>query len=1069
MSKRKRPGSRSAKRSRRKREFSRKAGGKAQASPSNPSDWPIPRRADRRKVRESLEARKDALSPAELWELGRIHVYEGCIEEDEARLDDGVEVLMRAADAEDPFPEAVLDLSWILAMRALPAMALPYAERATELMPDRRDAWAFYGRACAQRGRFKEAKVAFEKACNQPDATDLDREFLRQLREGEELPKGGAVASFFTPELEQRHLEYVDKEEALQYQLFIARQVLATDPQNVDLLYANAMIRYKLGQLDRALSLVNDLVQQDRSHVNGRLLGALIHFKDGNVEESSEWYKKTLELDPDHVLANTNYAQQLLTAGRAVEAREHLSRALEHEPNYGIALHLYGNSIALIEKDYALEAEYQRRALRAEPDSPGAHLSLCMSLLSAGDFAGLEKAWEKGRRYIERIGEEAPFARLIPELLDPPYDASLWQDIIDYHGQLGGAAFRRALERMVAGVPRFVPESEREGAYTDVGALAGQCELHDVSLRAFLAAEKIAGRGSAASLNVAVALNCLARNDEAVARAREVDATVPRARTILGNLLWDANELQDALSCYLGAVKVDRGFLLPIANGTEIGIRLRDWAAVETLQRHLDDAEGTQLELGIVRARFLAARGQPWRVVEVLRPILAAVLNADPAEPLQDPLRRLLNDDLSEDDLNELLSDDSFMEQMIEAATPDLTMLRATRPNSEAWKLLADSLLACGRPDQALIVLAEASHDPGAERDGDWTVLEAECLRALDRPDEARKLLEEMGVQPPPLITRSLLAIDACDTEAAEQLATEAAAAEIDGRLFNHPLGDTRALEQANLSWCAFERGEYDAALACAKAAYAQSDSCVLAATSLARALVRADLRADAFRIARSTLENEPGSPELVEWLVSAYLAGGDALAAEAILDEHREFLLRRNREALAAALGERIARARLSRPSAVVKAVEAGESAKLEFKSTLRWDLREGKKNSAIEHSSLKTICAFLNTDGGVLLIGVDDDGNPIGIEQDGFANDDKFLLHLYNLIKSKMGPAAASLVHTDIEEFRGVKVCIVTCQPSRAAVYLGKEDEFFVRTGPSSIKLESRKLVEYTRDRFD
>jgi len=44
--------------------------------------------------------------------------------------------------------------------------------------------------------------------------------------------------------------------------------------------------------------------------------------------------------------------------------------------------------------------------------------------------------------------------------------------------------------------------------------------------------------------------------------------------------------------------------------------------------------------------------------------------------------------------------------------------------------------------------------------------------------------------------------------------------------------------------------------------------------------------------------------------------------------------------------------------------------------KTSFRWDIRAEKKNSAIEHASLKTIAAFLNSGGGTLLIGVEDDG---------------------------------------------------------------------------------------------
>ena len=61
------------------------------------------------------------------------------------------------------------------------------------------------------------------------------------------------------------------------------------------------------------------------------------------------------------------------------------------------------------------------------------------------------------------------------------------------------------------------------------------------------------------------------------------------------------------------------------------------------------------------------------------------------------------------------------------------------------------------------------------------------------------------------------------------------------------------------------------------------------------------------------------------------------------------------------------------------------GESKTLEFKSTLRWNTKEDRKDDkVITHSALKTVAAFLNTDGGDLLIGVRDDGSIIGIERD-------------------------------------------------------------------------------------
>jgi predicted HTH transcriptional regulator len=63
---------------------------------------------------------------------------------------------------------------------------------------------------------------------------------------------------------------------------------------------------------------------------------------------------------------------------------------------------------------------------------------------------------------------------------------------------------------------------------------------------------------------------------------------------------------------------------------------------------------------------------------------------------------------------------------------------------------------------------------------------------------------------------------------------------------------------------------------------------------------------------------------------------------------------------------------------------IEQGESAELEFKSTVRWDLRESKKNPDLEAVIRYTVAGFLNANGGTLLIGVGDDGSIVGLQPD-------------------------------------------------------------------------------------
>ena len=123
------------------------------------------------------------------------------------------------------------------------------------------------------------------------------------------------------------------------------------------------------------------------------------------------------------------------------------------------------------------------------------------------------------------------------------------------------------------------------------------------------------------------------------------------------------------------------------------------------------------------------------------------------------------------------------------------------------------------------------------------------------------------------------------------------------------------------------------------------------------------------------------------------------------------------------------------------------------------------------MEHASLKTISAFLNSSGGNLLIGVEDDGTVSGIETDRFDNEDKFLLHFWNMVKASMGQEVTPYIRSILDKIDGKTVCRVTCMRSPAPVFLkqkGFDEEFYIRVGPSSAALEIREALKYIEDRF-
>ena len=67
-----------------------------------------------------------------------------------------------------------------------------------------------------------------------------------------------------------------------------------------------------------------------------------------------------------------------------------------------------------------------------------------------------------------------------------------------------------------------------------------------------------------------------------------------------------------------------------------------------------------------------------------------------------------------------------------------------------------------------------------------------------------------------------------------------------------------------------------------------------------------------------------------------------------------------------------------------IAEVAKRGESESLEFKSSARWNMRAGKRDDAMETVIAKTVAAFMNSGGGTLLIGVDDDGRLIGLGPD-------------------------------------------------------------------------------------
>lgn len=190
---------------------------------------------------------------------------------------------------------------------------------------------------------------------------------------------------------------------------------------------------------------------------------------------------------------------------------------------------------------------------------------------------------------------------------------------------------------------------------------------------------------------------------------------------------------------------------------------------------------------------------------------------------------------------------------------------------------------------------------------------------------------------------------------------------------------------------------------------------------------------------------------------------------------EYRAFLEKR-REMMAQIIGEGYQTLTAGpQPEAteefdVIAVIGSGESEAVEFKSTLRINLHTGEADKRMELSVLKTLAGFLNTNGGTLIVGVSDDGTPVGIEADKFPNEDKMSLHLVNIVKARMGPQAMTAMHVHFEDYDDNRVLVTRCPRSSAPVFVkdGETERFYVRTGPSTTELTASQTQGYINQRF-
>jgi hypothetical protein len=157
-----------------------------------------------------------------------------------------------------------------------------------------------------------------------------------------------------------------------------------------------------------------------------------------------------------------------------------------------------------------------------------------------------------------------------------------------------------------------------------------------------------------------------------------------------------------------------------------------------------------------------------------------------------------------------------------------------------------------------------------------------------------------------------------------------------------------------------------------------------------------------------------------------------------------------------------------------VPQLIAQGENQYVEFKSSFSWDYRRNSINRGLNKAVMKNIVGFMNAGGGVVLLGVDDEGEILGLEIEfqslSKPNVDGFENTLNTAFNNAIGAEYRHYVKIDFTAFDAKTVCRILVLPSPEPVFLRHKnhEEFYVRSGNLSQPFSLSQAVKYIQTHF-
>ena len=212
---------------------------------------------------------------------------------------------------------------------------------------------------------------------------------------------------------------------------------------------------------------------------------------------------------------------------------------------------------------------------------------------------------------------------------------------------------------------------------------------------------------------------------------------------------------------------------------------------------------------------------------------------------------------------------------------------------------------------------------------------------------------------------------------------------------------------------------------------------------------------------------------------------GEDALTAQNItlddslwsLDNYEDFLKERRRKLVKGInhLMKSLEKRTPEKVKPLEEILKEGETFTREFKASLRWDYKQDRSNRELYHPILKTLTAFMNSDGGTLYVGISNDGKVLGIEKDYETfekgkNWDEWSKTFSSIISSKIGPEFNIFIKANPITVNGNEIAEITVLQAPRPAYIDPTDkaQFHIRAGTTTQSLNPKETSNYVKDHF-